>query len=228
MSQRSLSTFFLLTGILFWTSQEASARSRSQRTGFNFGTSLRLLDHDDRTNAQEETGKTTRSQTGSRLVTPYLGYSFGSISLGLAYLAESRVTSTAETRQDGTVTARHSHQTAHGGSLYGRFLFASVFFFETGIGLYSDTLDVTTENRTPQGDGAFAGASDSHQVKGTGPGFHAGIGLELPIASGFFFTSQYQVRKVTLWDYTGGSSLGSKRSQTTRNEALFGIAYYNQ
>jgi hypothetical protein len=107
-------------------------------------------------------------------------------------------------------------------------MFTNVFFFEAGMGLVQETRSVESENRTLQDGGSFEGKSTSYSIKGTGPGYHASIGLELPITNGFYFTSAYQTRMVTLWDYKGGGDLGGKRSLIQKREVLFGIAFYNQ
>lgn len=217
----TLLTFALLSG-------EAQGRGRSDRTGFTFGTTMRLVDHSDRTSPGLDSDKKTISTGESSFVNPYVGYSFGALSLGLSYSSENKTSRITESTAAGEMTIRNTDQTSRGLSVLGRFLFANVFFFESGMGFFQDTLNVATENRTPQAAGSFEGQADGYSVKGTGPGYHAAFGLELPITAGFYFTSMYQARMVTLWDYRGGSDLGRKRSQTQKREVLFGVAYYNR
>lgn len=219
-------TSLLIFGLLAPTS--ALARSRSKRTGFTFGTLLRSMDAQDQTNPGTESDHTTENELNSSLLSPYVGYSFESFGFGLSYTVENRLQKTKETSADGDTIMRSIGQVNQGISLYGRYLFAEVFFFEAGVGLVQDTRSIDSENRTLQDGGSFEGKSTSYSIKGTGPGYHAAFGLELPITAGFYFTSAYQTRMVSLWDYKGGGDLGGKRSMVQKREVLFGIAYYNQ
>lgn len=228
MSRNLLVAGAIFFGSFCFAAGNAAARGRNERTGFTFGTTLRMVDTSDRTNPGPDSDKKTVSTSDSSFVSPYLGYSFGALSLGLSYSTERKTSSITEVTSTGATAVRHTSQASRGASIFTRFLFASVFFFESGVGLFQDTLNVDTENRTPQDGSAFEGKSDSYSVKGTGPGYHAAFGLELPITAGFYFTTMYQARMVTLWDYTGGSDLGRKRSQTEKREVLFGVAYYNR
>lgn len=207
----------------------AEARSRSSRSGFNFGTTVRVLDSSDSTRAGEGSDKNTKTTSESMAVNPYLGYAFGSFNLGLVYSGEQRHMLQTEESEDGlSTTERKTDVEGRGGSLFMRFMFGEVFFFEGGAGLYQEKLTVHTETKHDQGAGVFSGEEDSYQVKGTGPGYHVGAGLELQMGGGFYFTSQYQTRIVQLRDYDGGSDLGKKRSSTQKREVLFGIAYYDR
>jgi hypothetical protein len=210
------------------TPSSALARSRSKRIGFTFGTLLRSIDANDQTNPGTESDSTTQNELNSSLVSPYIGYSFESFGFGLSYTVENRLQKTKEISADGDTIMRSIGQVNQGVSLYGRYLFAEIFFFEAGVGLIQDTRSIDSENRTLQEGGSFEGKSTSYSIKGTGPGYHAAFGLELPITAGFYFTSAYQTRMVTLWDYKGGGDLGGKRSMVQKREVLFGIAYYNQ
>jgi len=206
----------------------AVARSRSKRTGFTFGTLLRSMEANDRTNPGSESDSATQTELNSSLVSPYVGYSFESFGFGLSYAVENRLQKTKETSAQGDTIMRSIGQVNQGLSLYTRYMFAEIFFFEGGVGLVQDTRSVESENRTLQDGDSFEGKSTSYSIKGTGPGYHASFGLELPITAGFYFTSAYQTRMVTLWDYKSGGDLGSKRSLVQKREVLFGIAYYNQ
>jgi hypothetical protein len=228
MSYKSLMwTSFAALGLCL-TAGQAEARGRNNRDGINFGATFRVLDAADRTSGEDELGRNTRSDSSSTMVNPYLGYSFGAINLGIMYSAEARTSETVEDSADGaTTTTRHSTQSGKGASLYARFQFAYVFFFEGGGGLYQDKLKVRTETKEHGEDGSFTGAEDEYEVKGVGPGYHVAGGIELPMAAGFYFTTAYQMRMVQLRDHDGGNNLGSKRSQNQKREVLFGIAYYD-
>jgi hypothetical protein len=209
-------------------SGEAFAR-KSQRQGFNFGTTVRLISTNDRSIAGEGSDKNTKSAGSSQQVNPYVGYAFDSLNLGLMYTSETGASETSEEAADGSTTVNRTvNHMGRGASLFARFNFGGVFFFEGGGGLYEDRMQVTTETKHSIGNGQFTGEEDSYEVKGVGPGYHIGGGLELAMGNGFYFTSAYQVRMVQLRDYKGGNDLGKKRSQTQKREALFGIAYYDR
>lgn len=207
----------------------AEARGRNARTGFNFGTTVRLVGTSDRSNAGDGSDVNTKSKADSSLINPYLGYSFGSFNLGMVYSTETRSSQTVEAAADGvTETTRTSDSTGKSLSIFSRFLFGQVFFFEGGAGLYQERTVVEIETKESQSDGSFVGDESNYEVKGTGPGYHLGAGLELPMGNGFHFTASYQARMVQLRDYDGGSDLGRKRSQSQKREVLFGIAYYDR
>jgi hypothetical protein len=72
----------------------------------------------------------------------------------------------------------------------------------------------------------FSGSSNDYKVQGIGPGYHMGVGMELPAANGFFFTGSYMVHNYMLRD-TVHSSYGSVIGSQQKRELSFGIAYYN-
>lgn len=207
----------------------AQARSRNSRTGLNFGTTVRVISKDDRTNAGIGSDKNTKVSSNSQAVSPYIGYSTGTFNLGLAYAYEGESTETHEASEDGqTVTERKSELSSKGINLYTRFLFGKVFFFEAAGGVYTQKLKVMSERKQLAGDGSFTGDEDTYEVKGVGFGYNVGGGLELAMGDGFYFSSAYQVRIVQLRDHNGGSELGRKRSNSQKREILFGISYYDR
>jgi hypothetical protein len=206
----------------------AEAR-RNSRTGFNFGTTVKVLDRDDRTNAGIGSDKNTKVSGSSQAVSPHIGYSTGTFNLGLAYSFESAVSESREASEDGqTVTERKTDLNGKGLNLYSRFLFGGVFFFEGAGGLYTEKLKVSSERKQLNGDGSFSGEEETYEVNGVGFGYNLGGGLELAMGNGFHFSSAYQVRIVQLRDHNGGSDLGKKRSNSQKREILFGISYYDR
>jgi len=206
----------------------AEAR-RNSRTGFNFGTTIKVVDRDDRTNAGIGSDKNTKVTSNSQAVSPHFGYSTGTFNLGLAYSFESAASESREESADGqTVNERKTELNGKGLTVYSRFLFGRVFFFEGAGGLYSEKLKVSNERKLISGDGTFSGEQESYQVSGVGMGYSLGGGLELAMGNGFHFSSAYQVRIVQLRDHKGGSDLGKKRSNSQKREILFGISYYDR
>jgi hypothetical protein len=200
---------------------------RDRREGFNFGTSVRILDTDDATKAGIGSDKDTRVKSSTQAVAPYLGYSTGSFNFGLSLNSENSSSSIVETSQDGLEeTTRETDLTSKGASFFSRFLFGKVFFFEAAFGIVSSKTKTMTETKTTGSNGTFAGNEEEYEVSGVGPAYHLGGGLELTMGGGFYFTSAYNVRIVQLRDYNGGSELGKKRSYEQKRELLFGIAHY--
>ena len=208
---------------------DVAEAKRNSRSGFNFGTTVKVLNRDDRTNAGIGSDQNTKVSGSSQAVTPHVGYSTGTFNLGLAYSFESAVSESREASADGqTITERKSDLNGKGLNFYTRFLFGGVFFFEGAGGLYSEKLKVTSERKQLNGDGSFSGEETTYQVSGVGFGYNLGGGLELAMGNDFYFSSAYQVRIVTLRDHNGGSALGKKRSNSQKREVLFGISYYDR
>ena len=219
----------LITTIIFLGafSDPAEARRRNKREGFNFGTMVRLLNTDGRTRAGEGSDKNTHTVTRGQSVNPYMGYAFEVFNIGLIFSSENEASNTIERAEDGsTEYTRQTDSSLKGLSLYTRFLFGSVFFFEAAGGVYQEKIEVKTEDKTLTSPNAFVGERDEYTVKGIGPGYHLGAGLELPMGDGFHFSTAYQVRMVQIRDHEGGADLGRKRSTEQKREIVFGLAHY--
>lgn len=205
---------------------EAYAR-RSDREGLNFGTSVRLMDSDNRSDSPSAADPATRTQTAGQAFSPYVGYSFGELNFGLAGMIENRhdtsSESTASTNQQVTRDLQTSTKAL---SLFARFNFGKVMFMEIGAGAYSQATDVHNEYKLVSDGGQFTGKSEDYKVAGMGPGYNIGGGLELPISNGFYFTGAYMVRSYNLRDTTK-SEYGSKIGTQQKRELTFGMAYYN-
>ena len=212
-----------LLPLLFAT--EASAR-RSDRDGMNFGSSVRLMDADDRTSSSGASDKTTRTQSSGQAFSPYLGYSFGELNIGLVGIIESRKETIDERGPGNQQIIRNAETSTKALSLFGRFNFGKVMFLETGFGVYNQISDVHTEYKLAGDGGAFSGKSEDDKIQGMGPGYHVGGGMELPINNGFYFTGAYMVRSFSLRDQTK-SEFGDKIGSQQKRELSFGIAYYN-
>jgi hypothetical protein len=202
---------------------------KSKRSGFNFGTSVRMLDTDDRTTAGIGADRDTHTVESSQMVVPYFGYSFESFNLGVRMSSEQEKSKIIERSDDGfSETERDYSSTSKGVSIFARFNFGRVFFFEIGTGGVNKKINVSTENKEKSIDGSFTGDEDKYEVKGVGPGYHAGMGMEFSMGGGFYFTSAYHTRIIQLRDFDGKSELGAKRTFEQKREVLFGIAHYTK
>lgn len=207
-----------------WTT-DAFAR-RSDREGLNFGTNVRLMDADERTESTGNSEKTTRTQSSGQAFSPYLGYSFGEINLGLAGNIESRKETIDERTSANQQIIRNAQTNTKALSLFGRFNFGKVMFMEAGFGVYNQVTDVHTEYKLAGESGSFSGKSEDDKIEGIGPGYHVGGGIELAISNGFYFTGAYTVRAFSLRDQTK-SEFGDRLGSQQKRELSFGIAYYN-
>lgn len=225
MNQKSIMVLALISASL---ASQAEAR-RKQREGFNFGSSVRMIDQADGETAAEGTSTSRKSESNSQMVTPYVGYAFSSFNLGLSLVAEQKRSETmVKDEAEASESLRKLSRNTRGASLFMRFLFGQVFYFEAAGGYYAERLSLTDEQRQIDGDGgSFSGQSDAVTLTSVGPGYHLAAGLELPMTGGFYFTSAYQYRSINLRNHLGGMNVGSQRSQSDKSEILFGIAYYH-
>jgi len=217
----------ILLGLLIavpW-SQTAHAR-RADREGLNFGTSIRIMDSDDRGQQSAVSDKNTRTKSAGQAFSPYLGYAFGPLNLGLMLNVENKYEEFSErTPSTSQELSRDASTASKAISVFSRFNFGNIMFFAAGAGIYSQVTNIHTEMRNVSG-GTFAGTTDDYKLEGIGPGYHMGMGLELPASNGFFFTGSYMVHNYQLRDTTH-SSYGSLIGSQQKRELAFGIAYYN-
>lgn len=206
-------------------STAAHAR-RGDREGLNFGSSVRIMDSDDRGESNSINNSNTRTKSAGQAFSPYVGYAFGPMNLGLMLNVENKYEEFTETSATSNQQlSRDATTTSKAISLFSRFNFGKIMFLEAGAGVYSQTTSVHTELRSVSG-GNFTGSSDDYKLQGIGPGYHTGVGMELPAANGFFFTGSYMVHNYMLRD-TVNSSYGSVIGNQQKRELAFGIAYYN-
>lgn len=206
-------------------SQAAYAR-RADREGLNFGSSVRIMDSDDRGQQSTLSDKNTRTKSAGQAFSPYLGYSFEALNLGIMLNVENKYEEFSEkspsTNQE---LSRQASTSSKAASLFARFNFGKIMYFQAGAGVYSQVTDIRTELRNTSGL-EFQGTTSNYKLEGMGPGYHAGVGLELPASNGFFFTGSYMVHNYQLRDTTH-SSYGSLIGSQQKRELAFGIAYYN-
>lgn len=214
-----------LLGGMVLSSGTAYAK-RNQRNGFNFGTSVRLITTNDRSFGDSNSGIDGNSKVSSQSYNPFVAYSNGLLNLGITAHIESGKTTTVEKNQaTNTTVTREATSDVKGTSVFGRFLFGRVMFFELGMGLYKQHTTLYTQSTNASGSGSFNGSVEKFSVDSAGPGYHLGGGLELPIADGFYFTSSYIVRIFQLRDISSGT-LGAKRAYNQKREITFGIEHY--
>ncbi len=219
----TLGLFISMTPILMSTAAEAR---RGDREGLNFGSSVRIMDSDDRGESSTLNSNNTRTKSAGQAFSPYVGYAFGPMNLGLMINIESKYEEFTETSTTSNQQLSRDATTASKAiSLFSRFNFGKIMYLEAGAGVYSQTTSVHTELRSVNG-GTFSGSSDDYKLQGIGPGYHTGIGMELPASNGFYFTGSYKVHNYMLRD-TVKSSYGSVIGSQQKRELSFGISYYN-
>ena len=222
--KKAMGIFIGLIGISSMA-QVAHAR-RSDREGLNFGSSVRIMDSDDRGETSDSSQTQKRTKSSGQAFSPYVGYAFGPMNLGLMLNIENKYEEFTETTASNSqVLNREATTNSKAISLFTRFNFGKIMFFEAGAGVYNQSKTVHTETRAVNG-GSFSGTSDDYKLNGMGPGYHIGGGLELPADNGFYFTGSYMVHNYQLRDTTN-SGYGSVIGSQQKRELAFGIAYYN-
>jgi hypothetical protein len=218
----------LILGILVgaFTAPEAHAR-RSDREGFNFGVGIRAVGQSDDQKGLDGSAN-SRSKSQSQAVHPRVGFAFAEhFNVGLSGYFETLDNEQSFVSQDGNQQIdRQSSTTIKGGSLFGRFMFAKFMHFEAGFGLYDRRTMVKDTYTNKNSDGGFEGTEDAKSTRGVGPGYHVGLGLEVPITNGFFFSSDFVLRAAQIRDYKEGGDIGKKRSRIEGREVVFGISHY--
>ena len=198
---------------------------RDRREGFNFGTSVRLINNNDRAYGDATSGVDASTKVNSQSYNPFVAYSNGLLNVGLTAHVESTDSVTTETNKDtGRVVDRNASSDVKGTSVFGRFLFGKVMFMELGLGVYKQKVTVNNQYKEVAGS-SFSGTTDAYVLDSAGPGYHMGYGLELPITDGFYFTTSYIVRIFQLRDISDGS-LGAKRAYQQKREITFGVEHY--
>jgi hypothetical protein len=219
----TLGVLITATPLVFSTAAHAR---RGDREGLNFGSSVRIMDSDDRGESSSISSNNTRTKSAGQAFSPYVGYAFGPLNLGLMLNIENKYEEFTETSTlSNQRLSRDATTTSKTVSLFSRFNFGKIMFLEAGAGVYSQNTSVHTEIRSMNGE-TFSGSSNDYKVQGIGPGYHMGVGMELPAANGFFFTGSYMVHNYMLRD-TVHSSYGSVIGSQQKRELSFGIAYYN-
>ncbi len=206
--------------VLSLFSSQAFARRGDQRGGFNFGTTLRVIDD---TQEYDTEGSSSTRTTSTYSVTPHVGYAFwGLFNLGINSTIESS-SIFEQTKYVGSDTRQvDTRSSLSGGGLFGRLLFGKVMYMEATIGAYRGNSSVTTT--TLSGNSEFSGTSETDHTTGIGYGYGFGLGLEIPIDNGFYFTGAYTTRSLFLKDYQ--DTTVDSRQNNLKSEFQFGISHY--
>lgn len=202
-------------------STESEAR-RAQREGVNFGVSVRA--GSETWEAPANDGSDAKVEVSSTAASPFVGYSFGTINIGVMAVNES--TKYVETRplEDGSNSVETRSGNLGGAGVFSRLLFGRFFFFELGAGIYKGSLSSSSEIARDDGAG-YSGDRTSSSLSGTGYGIHYGGGLEIPIADGFHMSAAYIAREVRLSGFEKETKASLSRE---RGELSFGLIHYLQ
>lgn len=220
-----------LVPLLAWSmlaGSTAEARRRSERDGFNFGTSVRLLTEDNATFAGENSTKNTTVKTSGQALDPFVGYAVnGLLNFGLSFHIQQQSTEQTTREDDGSSESTLTTDTdTKGASIFTRFMFGKVMFMEGGLGLYKTVTNINNETLTMTGTGTYSGKSEAAEIYGVGPGYHVGGGIEIPITDGFYFTSAYMVRIFQVREYDGAATFGTKIGRQQQRELSFGLEHF--
>ena len=214
----------LLLAILF--GQPAYAK-KVKRKGFNFGTSLRMMEFEKPTTVLNHDQENSRSTADIQSIKPFVGYSFANvISLGMTTVFE-------EEYRENTIKGTSANQNIErneltnlsGGSLFVKLLFGRVMYLEAGGGYFQRNTNVETKYIEEHADSTFNGRQEKLKIVTAGPGYYFGGGVALPIASGFFFTTNYRIQLYKLKPYKTEENLVKSGDEKSR-DISFGLAHY--
>jgi len=218
-----------MLGLLILSLASPAFARRGSREGFNFGASVKIQNKADRGLGADDSTK-SNVVNEDRTINPHAGFVVGEhMNLGLALSFENTNSESEELNeltQERVLRNRTSQMRSV--SLFFRFLFGEAMFFETGIGLYDQSVAVENQYTFENADNSFTGKRENYNIRGIGPGYHAGGGFEIEMGrrSGFFLTSSYIIRSYSLRQVEGERSLGKELSSVTRQEVSFGISHY--
>lgn len=210
--------YLALAGLLIAPSAYAM---NAQRTGVNFGTRIRV---ENDTNTQQTATGTDTQNHNTLAVSPFVGYVAGTyFDLGLAFTSE-KATTTDTLQSNGITSSNQEDVELKGASPFARLLFAKYMYLEIGFGVYQSTTKTCQADIT--GTSSFNGSSNNESHTGTGYGYHAGGGVEIPVGLGWFVTTGVYVRSVVMSEFIDRNT--SNKLSNTKTELEFGITQYLQ
>lgn len=217
---------WLTTCIFLLLSSPALAR-RGERSGFNFGTTMRASGYDSSRHGSAVQTAGDHESADGQSIKPYLGYATGGIfNFGLnATVEKNHKTTTYPTSEKSQTEVTQSSQ-LRGAAIFGRLLFGQILYFEGSIGGYSEKLSSSTEQLELGGNGTFTGTRTDSSLRAFGTGYSFGGGFELPISYGFYFTGNYSITSYRLREVKSSTELGSSLENQESKALAFGIAYY--
>ena len=214
-----------LSVVLMCASSIAYAKG-GKRDGFNFGTSLRLMDMEQPGLTSDASG-VSDSYTEIQTVRPYLGYVFGEmLHLGIGATFENESRQESVKNRTALLSIDSSRESSlEGAGIDSRFLFGRIMYFEGGVGYYQRRSTVATSYVSDSGQG-FSGRKESNKMRSIGLGYHVGGGVELPIAYDFYFTTNYMVYFYNLKPYKNTLGTRSDAEHERQKEVSFGFSHY--
>lgn len=215
---------------LIFISNTAFAK-KDKRDGFNFGTGISLDSSNDQTKNQGENNNSFQTKSSTQGFSPYIGYSFsGVFNLGLNFFVGEEEKKEVEQNGDGkTLNDRNSNTTSKSASIFGRFLFGKILYFEAGFGVYKESTSINNTLAISVEGERVSGTVEDYSINGSGVGYHVGAGFEIPTGAGFYFTGSYLTKVYRIND--GGSLFGEsdkKNAYQQKRLLTFGLAHYYQ
>ena len=222
-------TLYIVIAVVVWSISSTIALARYEdRSGINFGTTIKILSNIDSNKASDENISNSKVNEKSTAVHPYVGYAFGEFfNVGLAfsyenYSSEKTYLNKINAQNISLITQTQTRSL----SLYSRFMFADYFYFESGLGIYQQKLSILNEYTSNNGGGVFSGEKEEYSSTGIGLGWHFGGGIEIPITNGFYVNTNYIVRAIEIRDFKNNSEIGPHKGVSQSQELNFGIVYY--
>lgn len=226
---KALITLLIAFSCMLIMTDTADARRRSgQKTGFTFGATVLSAEGTNQISPNESSNKNRTIERNLSGVAPYIGYSFGTITVG------TRFSSKTETVKHNEVDADNNEQKSilststdsSDISLFSRLNFGEILYLEAGIGLYEQKTHIDNQNVVETSSNTFQGSKEEYKLNGVGTGHHTAIGFEVPVGSGFHFNGNVTFRNFEIRTNEGGPAFGDKQSTHKERDLNFGLSYY--
>jgi hypothetical protein len=209
---------------------DAQARKRSKKDGFHFGATIVSANGESDLSPNESSNKDRKISSTVSGLAPHVGYSFGTIGLGM------RITNKTENTKHEEIDANNkdNHNILESTvetsdlSFFTRVNFGRILFLEAGIGIYNQKTLINNRYIIETSSSTFVGEKEEYKLDGIGSGHHTAIGFEVPVGNGFYFTGDMTFKNFEVRAREGGPALGDKQSTHHDQDLNFGFSYFFQ
>ena len=217
----TITTFCFLPSI-------AEARKKSKKEGFNFGATIVSSDGASTLSPNESSNSNRQVSQSSSGLAPHIGYSFGTIGLGLRLTDKTENTKHEETDASNSNNQNIFQSTVNTSdlSIFTRINFGKILFLEAGFGIYNQRTQLKNHYLVETSSSTFVGEKEEYTLDGIGAGHHSAVGFEVPVGNGFYFTGSMTFRNFEVRAKEGGPALGDRQSKHLDKDLNFGFSYF--
>lgn len=222
------STLAVITILLSVTTSAEARKRSSKKDGFVFGASVISSEGVSNLSPNESSNSKRTITSNVSGIAPHLGYSFGTMAIGLR--ATNKTEDVEHIENDAINTEKKSvYKTTTNTndlSLYTRVNLGSVIYLEAGFGIYQQKTEINNEHIIEITKDTFTGVKEEYLLDGLGSGHHTAIGFEVPISSGFFFNGALNFKNYEIRKSGSGPAFGDKQSSHNQKDINFGVNFY--